>query len=160
MTTTPMQPGANPRLRSVRIEAAGEVRSYTSGDAWVTSVPLSIRRKQNRKLLTPPAGAVSAVGTDGLDLPMPRTLGKAFYWRSLLDEGRHASSNALARALKLEPGWVAEVLRLTMLAPDIVEAILAGWPPRHLDLQALRRRHGALSREWKVQRTELGCAAN
>jgi hypothetical protein len=50
------------------------------------------------------------------------------------DYGCYPSSNAQARALKLEPGWVAEVLRLTMPALDIVESILDGRQPRHLDL--------------------------
>lgn len=85
-------------------------------------MPLSIRRRQNRKLFTPPAGEVSALGTGGLDGPRIKTWGKTFHWQNLLDDGRYSSGNALARALKLEPGWVAEVLRMTMLAPDIVES--------------------------------------
>jgi hypothetical protein len=58
--------------------------------------------------------------------------------------------------LKLEPGWVAEVLRLTMLAPDIIEAILDGRQPRHLNLQTLRGRHELLPRDWSEQRKVLG----
>jgi DNA-binding protein Fis len=44
---------------------------------------------------------------------MIRTIGKAFYWQKLLDSGEVANATDLARQLKLEPGWVAEVLRLT-----------------------------------------------
>jgi hypothetical protein len=54
---------------------------------------------------------------------MIKTLGKAFYWKRLLDDGDLSDDVDLARALKLEPGWAAEVLRLTMLAPDIVERL-------------------------------------
>lgn len=58
-----------------------------------------------------------------------KTLGKAFYWKRLIDEGVYPTTVDLARALKLEPGWAAEVLRMTMLAPDIVEAIFEGPSP-------------------------------
>ena len=62
----------------------------------------------------------------------------------------------LARALKLEPGWAAEVLRMTLLAPDIVEAILDGRQPRHLNLHTLRGRQDLLPRDWGEQRRLLG----
>jgi hypothetical protein len=69
------------------------------------------------------------------------------------------ASPCLARALKLEPGWVAEVLRLTLLAPDIVEAILNGRQPRPLSLQTLRGPHDLLPRDWVEQRRVLGFPA-
>lgn len=40
------------------------------------------------------------------DLPLIRTLGKAFYWQRLLDTGAVANATDLARRFKLEPGWV------------------------------------------------------
>lgn len=146
----------NLRRRAVRVETTGEVREYVSGPQRVTVVPLTIRRRHNRKLLSPPPGEHSAVGPGNLDAPMIKTLGKAFYWQRLLQEGEYDSGNELARALKLEPGWVAEVLRLTLLAPDIVEAILAGQQPRHLNLQTLRGRAESLPREWARQLLEFG----
>lgn len=148
----------NLRRRAVRVETAGEVREYVSGPQRVTVVPLTIRRRHNRKLLTPPPGEHSALGTGNLDAPMIKTLGKAFYWQRLLQEGQYESGNELARALKLEPGWVAEVLRMTLLAPDIVEAILEGRQPRHLNLQTLRGRIESLPREWAQQLLEFGFA--
>jgi hypothetical protein len=87
---------------------------------------------------------------------MIKTLGKAFYCKRLLEEGRYPTTTDLPRSLKLEPGWVAEVLRLTLLAPDIVEAILDGRQPRHLNLQTLRGRHDLLPRDWAEQRKVLG----
>lgn len=149
----------NLRRRAVRVETAGEVREYVSGPQRVTVVPLTIRRRHNRKQLTPPPGEHSAVGPGNLDAPMIKTLGKAFYWLRLLQEGQYESGNELARAFKLEAGWVAEVVRLTLLAPDIVEAILEGRQPRHLNLQTLRGRIAALPREWVQQLRELGFTA-
>jgi hypothetical protein len=147
---------ANPRLRAIRIDIGADARHYTTGQQRVTMVPLTIRRKQNRKVMIPPPGETSVLGTGGLDLPMIRTLGKAFYWQRLLDEGRYRTTKELGQAIKLEPGWIAEVLRLTLLAPDIVEAILDGRQPRHLNLQTLRGRIDLLPRDWAEQRRALG----
>ena len=120
-----MSAETNPRKRTVRIEVGADARSYVSDGQRVTLVPLTIKRRQNRKLLIPPApDAATAAG--GFDVPMIKTLGKAFYWKRLIDEGVYPTTADLARALKLEPGWAAEVLRMTLLAPDIVEAILDG----------------------------------
>lgn len=86
---------------------------------------------------------------------MIKTLGKAFYWQRLLDEGKYATAKDLARSFKLEPGSVAEVLRMTHLAPDIIEAILDGSQPRHLNLQTIRGRHEPLPRDWEDQKKML-----
>ena len=141
-----------PRLRSVRIDIEGKSRQFMTDNQRVTIIPLKVRRKQNRKLLTPPSGTRANVMSGGLDIPMIKTLGKAFYWQRLLDEGKYATTTDLARALKLETGWVAEVLRMANLAPDIVEAILEGTQPRHLNLHTIRGRQESLPREWEEQK--------
>jgi len=146
----------NPKQRNVRIEIGEEARSYVTGQQRVTMVPLTIRRKQNRKVMTPPPGERSVLGAGGEDIPIIRTLGKAFYWQKLLDQGKYSTIRDLALSMKLEQGWVAEVLRMTTLAPDIIEAILDGQQPRHLNLQTLRGRHDQMPRDWQEQRQALG----
>ena len=150
MSSTP-----NPRKRVVHIEIGADARSHVSNGQRVTVVPLSIKRRHNRKLLIPPASDATGA-TGGLDVPMIKTLGKAFYWKRLIDEGVYATSADLARALNVECGWAAEVLRMTMLAPDIVEAIFEGRQPRHLNLHTLRGRQDLLPRDWGEQRQLLG----
>ena len=157
-TIKPAMKANNPRLRSVRIDIGGDVRDYTTGHQRVTLVPLTIRRKQNRKVMIPPPSDGSGQGNGGHDLPMIKMLGKAFYWQRLLDDGRYPTANDLARSLKLEPGWVAEVLRLTTLAPDIIESVLEGRQPRDLNLHTLRGRRDQLPRDWQEQRKALGFA--
>jgi len=150
-----MNTTANPRKRTVHIEVGTDACSYISGGQRVTLVPLTIKHRQNRKLLIPPApDATGAAG--GFDAPMIKTLGKAFYWKRLIDEGVYPTTADLARALKVETGWAAEVLRMTMLAPDIVEAIFEGRQPRHLNLHTLRGRQDLLPRDWGEQRRLLG----
>ncbi len=150
-----MNTTANPRKRVVHIEVGTDARSYVSGGQRVTLVPLTIKHRQNRKLLIPPAP--DATGTaGGFDAPMIKTLGKSFYWKRLIDEGVYPTTADLARALKVETGWAAEVLRMTMLAPDIIEAIFEGRQPRHLNLHTLRGRQDLLPRDWGEQRRLLG----
>ncbi len=61
-----------------------------------------------------------------------------------------------SRQLRLEPGWVAEVLRLTRLALDIVEAIVDGRQPRHLNLHVVRGRQAEVPLVWREQRVVFG----
>jgi len=55
-TGTPATHPDNPKLRTVRIEIGQDARNYVTGEQRVTMVPLTIRRKQNRKVMTPPPG--------------------------------------------------------------------------------------------------------
>ncbi len=100
----------------------------------------------------PPPGATNVAIKSSFDLPLIRTLGKAFYWQRLLDSGEVANATELARRFKLEPGWVAEVLRMTLLAPDIVQAIIDGRQPRQLNLHAVRGRQAEVPVGWEEQR--------
>ncbi len=68
---------------------------------------------------------------------MVKALARAFRWRKMLDTGVHATLEDLARAKGVAPPYVSRVLRLTLLAPDIVEAILDGRQPAELQLDDL-----------------------
>jgi hypothetical protein len=144
--------------RKVEITITGEARQFETGGQSVTFVPLTIKRRCYSKVLVPPPGSQSAKIKSSFDLPMIRTLGKAYYWQRLLDTGAFANATELGRQLRLEPGWVAEVLRLTRLAPDIVQAILEGRQPRHLNLHAVRGRQAEVPVDWQEQRVFFGFA--
>ena len=58
-------------------------------------------------------------------------------WRKMLDEGVYGTLEDLARARGVAPSYVSRVLRLTLLAPEIVEAILDGRQPAELQLDDL-----------------------
>lgn len=147
---------STPQRCKIEISVSGPSREYQSQGSAVTFVPLTIMRRHTRKLLIAPPGQEDAKVRSSFDLPMIRTIGKAFYWQKLLDSGEVANATDLARQLKLEPGWVTEVLRLTRLAPDIVQAILDGRQPRHLNLHAIRGRQADVPVDWDEQRRLLG----
>ena len=65
---------------------------------------------------------------------MAKALARAFRWRKMLDEGVHATLEDLAKAKGVPPSYVSRVLRLTRLAPEIVEAILDGRQPPKMKL--------------------------
>ncbi len=142
--------------RKVEITPSGTPRQFEAGGRSVTFVPLAIKRRHYSKVLVPPPGATNPKIKLSFDLPMIRTLGKAFYWQRLLDSGEVANATELARQFKLEPGWVAEVLRMTLLAPDIVQAIVDGRQPRHLNLHTVRGRHAEVPVDWEEQRILFG----
>jgi hypothetical protein len=63
------------------------------------------------------------------DPALVKALARAFRYQRLLDEGRYASISEMAKAERIERGYLGSLLRLTLLAPDIVEAILDGRQP-------------------------------
>ena len=67
-----------------------------------------------------------------------------------------ANATELARRFRLETGWVCEVLLMTMLAPDIIRAILDGRQSRHLNLHAVRGRLAEVPVDWQQQREQFG----
>jgi hypothetical protein len=68
---------------------------------------------------------------------MVKARARAFRWRRMLDEGAHATLVDLARAKGLAPSYVSGILWLTLLAPEIVEAILDGRQPAEMQLDDL-----------------------
>ena len=75
----------------------------------------------------------------GSTTPWSRRWPRAFRWRKLLNTGVHATLEDLARAKGVNATYVSRMLRLTLLAPDIVEAILDGRRPAELHLNDLLR---------------------
>lgn len=73
----------------------------------------------------------------------------------MLDEGRYASSSELATAERIDRGYLGRNLRLTLLAPDIVEAVLDGRQGAAVGLPKLLR---PLPASWAAQRAALALA--
>ena len=112
-------------------------------------VPLTIRRWPGRKMVvTPVQQDVPAVVTRA-DPALVKALARAFRYQRLLDEGRYASISEMAAAERIERGFLGTLLRLTLLAPDIVEAILDGRQPEGMTLPGLMESSPV---EWERQR--------
>ncbi len=100
-------------------------------------VPLAIRRRPGRKtVVTPKADGEAPVATRA-DPTLVKALARAFRYQKLLDEGRYSSISEMAAAERIERGYLGSLLRLTLLAPDIVEATLDGRQPEGVTLSRL-----------------------
>ena len=80
---------------------------------------------------------------------MVKALARAFRWRRMMEAGRYGTINELAAAEKINSSYVSRLLRLTLLAPDIVEAILDGRQPEGMTLPQLMEGE---TTEWADQR--------
>lgn len=67
----------------------------------------------------------------------------------MLERGEVDSISDLARRLKVDSSYIGGILRLTTLAPDIIEAILCGQEPNGLSLAKLTK---TLPEDWGEQR--------
>jgi hypothetical protein len=118
-------------------------------------VPLAIRHRPDRKTVVTPAVPGPAAVTTRADPVLVKALARAFRYQRLLDEGRYASISEMAQAERIERGYLGSLMRLTLLAPDLVEAILDGG---HVDLVSLQRLLEPFSTSWTDQRVLLGIA--
>jgi hypothetical protein len=112
-------------------------------------VPLAFRKHGGRKQILTADGAAWATSAPQPDSTLVKALARAFRWRQLLEDGVHATVSDLAVAEKINPSYVSRILRLTLLAPDIVEAILNGAQPPTFSLAKAMR---PVPTDWVVQR--------
>jgi hypothetical protein len=110
----------------------------TEATSITVRVPLTVRRRPGRKTVVTPVrdGGVAALRTRA-DPALVKALARAFRYQRLLDEGRYASISEMAEAERIERGYLGSLLRLTLLAPDIVEAVLDGRGPAECSLPRL-----------------------
>lgn len=81
-----------------------------------------------------------------------KALARAFRWRRTMEAGRYGTINELAAAENINSSYVSRLLRLTLLAPDIVDAILDGRQPEGMTLPALMEPFPV---EWEGQRRSV-----
>jgi hypothetical protein len=130
-------------------------------DTVTVRVPLAIRKQGGRKVVVSPDGSVLPTAprhvTTNADPSLLKALGRAFRWKRLLEDGTYASVSDIARAEKLDRTYVGDVLRLTLLAPEIVEAILEGRQGEGAMLPSLLK---AWPIEWTNQQWATGTATS
>ncbi|MGI3213040.1 hypothetical protein ACROSR_18245 [Roseovarius tibetensis] len=86
-------------------------------------VPFRITKRGGRKEMQLPEGATPSRRTDST---LVKALARAFRWKRMLESGEFTTIAELAEREGIAPSYMTRVLRLTLLAPDIVEAILDG----------------------------------
>ena len=119
-------------------------------DQTVTvTVPFAIRKRGGRTLVITPDGVTSAPAPrTRVDNTLLKALARGFRWRKLLEKGDFSTIEEIAKAENINPSYISRVLRMTLLAPEIVEAILAGSHPAGL---ARAKAMQPFPVEWKRQ---------
>jgi hypothetical protein len=114
-------------------------------------VPLAVRKPRGgRKLILTPGG-IAPRGSTAADTTLVKALARAFRWRRMLETGRYGTIDELAAAEKINSSYVSRLLRLTLLSPDIVGAILEGRQPEGMTLPGLMEPFPV---EWVRQRDQ------
>ena len=122
------------------------------GRTLTVRVPLALRKRGGRKLVVTPEGATWSPSRPRIDSTIIKALARAFRWRKLLETGVHVTVAEIAAAEGINPTYVGRILRLTLLAPDIVEMLLDGRQPANLQLANLLK---AFPAEWERQRAQI-----
>ena len=119
-----------------------DVEMLANGNVKVT-IPMSFRNCSGRNRIVTPDGEQNFAD------PLITNLARAYRWQSLIDEGRFANVHELANAIGKDYAYVARVLRLTLLAPEIVHAVLTGALPEGIGVEDLRQSMPVLWSEQK-----------
>ncbi len=122
------------------------------GDAVVIRIPMKLKSRRGRKEIIVAEG-LGGRSKSPTEEPLLTALARAFHWQELIDSGRYASVMELAEALDVDRSYVGRIMRLALLAPDIVEAIVRGEEPSGLSLEKLLK---AIPIVWAKQRQSFG----
>jgi hypothetical protein len=117
------------------------------------TVPFTIRKRGGRKLILTPDGTPASPPTRSRpDGALLKALARGFRWQKMLREGEYQTLEEIAEAENINPSYVSRLLRMTLLAPEIVEAILAGSHPAGLTRAKAMQ---PFPMEWTNQRAQL-----
>jgi hypothetical protein len=111
------------------------------GRTVTVRIPISIRKRGGRKLVLAPDGTTETwtAPIRRIDNAMVKAIARAFRWREMLENGTHATIAEIGAAEKINVSYVSRVLRLTLLAPEVIEAVVDGRQPPDLTLAILMR---------------------
>jgi len=122
------------------------------GRTATVSIPVTFRQRGGRKQILAPPGAAPWSPAPRIDTALVKALVRAHRWRQMLENGEYASSAELAKAEKVNDSYLGRILRLTLIAPDITETVLAERQPSTLQLDDLLK---PLPAAWPLQRSSL-----
>jgi hypothetical protein len=124
------------------------------GSTLVVRIRMQFRRRGGRKrILAPDGSELAPTSKPQPDGTLVKALARAWRWQRMLDAGVYTSTSEIGDAENISKSYVSRILRLALLAPDIVEAILAGRRHQGMMLEQLER---PLPASWAAQREHFG----
>ena len=131
---------------------ASRARISPDGCTATVSIAVSFLQRGGRKQILSPPGATPWSPAPRVDSALVKAVVRAHRWRKMLESGEYNSSAELAKAEKVNDSYLSRILRLTLIAPDIIEAILTGRQPSTLQLDDLLK---PLPAAWELQHSAL-----
>lgn len=123
---------------TMKVGQFGRPMLSKDGRTIMVRIPITLRRQGGRKQVVTPAGATPWIPTPPrIDNTLVKAMVRAHRWRDMLESGDYATVRDLAKAEAINESYLGRVLRLTLLAPKIIEAILEGKQPATLELDDL-----------------------
>lgn len=112
-------------MRLTRINRTGAPQVIPASDGWLTiTVPIQIKRRSGRKVVTLPSGGTAPPSSDSDPTPLQVAPARGHRWLAMLESGEVKSLRELAQREGVDSSYVSRMINLTTLAPDIVAAIL------------------------------------
>lgn len=118
-------------------------------DTVMLHVPFRIVKRGGRKEMQLPEGATQS---RRIDNTLVKALARAFRWKRMLESGEFASISELAEREGIAFTYMARLMRLSLLDPEIVDAIMDGHQPEGITLANLM---DPFPLDWKEQRIQL-----
>jgi hypothetical protein len=119
-----------------------------------THIPMTFRSRGGKTVIVLPDGSRGVARQEAtIDNTMVKVIARAFRWQRLLVNETYCTIEDLAAAEKINPSYVSRVLRLALLSPKIVEAILDGKSPARLTMKNLMK---PFPLNWQKQATYFG----
>ncbi|NLH49293.1 MAG: hypothetical protein GX444_11925 [Myxococcales bacterium] len=111
------------------------------GDCIVVHILMTFKRSGGRKEIIVPQGLDGKTSSkQAAQNAILVAIARAFRWKELIESGRVKNLAEIARANKVDCSYVSRTLDLTLLAPDIIDAILDGREPSGLSLARLTKK--------------------
>ena len=127
---------------------------HHTGRILIVRIPTWFQRRGGGKRIVAPDGSELATASRPQpDGTLVKALARAWRWQKLLDDGVCTSVTEISEAEAINKSYVSRILRLALLAPDIIETVLEGRSDQALMLEQLE---GPLPASWEQQRRLLG----
>jgi hypothetical protein len=131
----------------------GGVETRLEDSTLVVRIPMRFQRRGGRKRIVAPDGSELAPNSKPQpDGTLVKALARAWRWQRMLDEGVYTSVSEIGDAENISKSYVSRILRLALLAPDIVETILEDKANSRVMLEELER---PLPASWEEQRARI-----
>ena len=115
----------------------------------LVSIPITLRESAGRKQIITDQKKFKAEND-----PIVLNIARGFYWQEMIDSGKITNIRELAKIMNVNESYVARIIRLSMLSPEIIHRAIRGTLPPDISLAKLYK----LSSRWDEQLQQLGIA--